>query len=70
MSRHRGFADGAGYTRHCWECTHATDWRKRLDVVDMADCELTGRRVLKYDSPNNQCCHVGIECRYETKEGA
>ena len=60
MSRHRRFTDGAGYTRHCWECTHATDWRKQLDVVDMADCELTGRRVLKYYSPNNQCCHVGI----------
>lgn len=21
---HRPFSDGAGYTRHCWECANAT----------------------------------------------
>lgn len=23
---HRPFSDGAGYTRHCWECANATGW--------------------------------------------
>lgn len=24
--RHVRFTDGAGFTRHCWECANATDW--------------------------------------------
>ena len=69
MSRHKRFTDGAGFTRHCWECVHATNWRKVISLDGHeADCELTGHRVEKHSSPNNQCSHVGIGCRYETKE--
>lgn len=66
MSRHRRFIDGAGYTRHCWECRHARGWHKgKFSHADVAVCELTGRGVEKYHSPNNQCSNVGIECNYE-----
>lgn len=69
-ARHRRFTDGAGYTRHCWECAHAKGWRKGMfSHADIAKCELTGRVVEKYSSPNNQCSHVGIECEYETGVG-
>ena len=70
MARHRRFTDGAGYTRHCWECVHAKGWRLEKGTYDMnhADCELTGRVVNKYDSPNNQCCHLPVGCEYETEE--
>ena len=61
MSRHRRFSDGAGFTRHCWECVHARDWVASY----VARCELTGRTVTKTDSPNNQCCHLPIECDYD-----
>lgn len=60
------FADGAGFTRHCWECRHAKNWRKSLFGIDVATCELTKQAVDKYESPNNQCSHLGIECDYET----
>ena len=60
MSRHR-FTDAAGYTIHCHECIHAGGWED-----GRGRCELTGRIVCKADSPNNQCSHVGFECRYET----
>lgn len=67
MARSRSFTDAAGFTRHCWECTHAKGWRKGMCYADIAKCELTGRAVEKYSSPNNQCSHIGIECRYETR---
>ena len=71
MSRHKRFTDGAGFTRHCWECVHATNWRKVISFDgNEADCELTGRHVEKHSSPNNQCSHVGIGCRYETMDKA
>lgn len=65
----RRFADAAGYTRHCWECRHARGWGKE-ETIDgpCGTCELTGRPVFKYTSPNNPCSHVGNECRYETGE--
>lgn len=68
MSRHKRFADNAGYTRHCWECTHAKEW-KDTDTIKgkCATCELTGVTVYKHDSPNNPCCHLPIECKYETE---
>ena len=67
--RRRRFADGAGFTRHCWECVNAKGWRKGMfSKADIAKCELTGMIVTKFDSPNNQSSHVGIECEYETKE--
>lgn len=62
-ARHRRFTDLAGFTRHCWECAHAKGW-----ADDMAACEATGRFVYKFDSPNNQCSHVGIECDYEEED--
>ena len=64
---HRRFSDAAGYTRHCWECAHAKGWRKGMfSKADIAKCELNGRIVEKYNSPNNQCSHLGPECDYET----
>ena len=60
MSRHRPFVDNAGYTRHCWECNHSRNW---FDVF--GECELTGKRVHKFDSPNNQCSHLPAGCEYE-----
>lgn len=69
MPRHKRFADNAGFTRHCWECVHARGWhRGQFSHDDVAVCELTGKGVGKFYSPNNQCSHVGIGCRYETKE--
>ena len=48
---------------------HARGWGKE-ETIDgpCGACELTGRSVFKYDSPNNPCSHVGNECRYETRE--
>ena len=67
-ARRRRFTDGAGFTRHCWECIHAKGWRKGMfSKADIAKCELTGMIVTKHDSPNNQSSRVGIECEYETK---
>ena len=68
--RHRPFSDNAGYTYHCWECVHAKDWiTVPAQVLYIANCELTRKVVTKFDSPNNQCSHVGPECLYETKGG-
>lgn len=66
MSNHRRFCDGAGYTRHCWECRHATGWHK-VDTIDgrSATCEVTGLAVGKYDSPNNPSCDLPLDCDYE-----
>lgn len=71
MSRHLRFADGAGFTRHCWECKHATNWRN-VNTIDgyEADCEQCGIKVSKYDSPNNSCCHLPWDCDYETNAHA
>lgn len=66
MARRR-FADGAGYTRHCWECKHAKGWTPNVLTGAFAECRLTGRYVKKYCSPDNPCSHLGIECRYETE---
>ena len=70
MSRHKRFADNAGYTRHCWECIHATDWRKGLYNVPIATCELSGKNMEKFDSPDNPSRWMPRKCRYETKEDA
>ena len=57
MAKHRRFTDTAGYTRHCWECVHAKDWRETRGIGGpCAICEITGVAVSKYDSPNNPCC--------------
>ena len=64
MSRFKPFADKAGYTRHCWECVHAVGWVRDLSGY-YARCEVTNQCVNRYDSPNNPCCHLPIECRYE-----
>ena len=66
MAHHR-FADGAGYTRHCWECRHAKGW-KDSGTIDgkCATCELTERTVYKFSSPNNPCSHLPYECDYES----
>ena len=56
MSKHRRFADGAGFTRHCWECSNATDW----DGKD-GWCAAYDMHVTRYDSPNN-VCSVGRKC--------
>lgn len=63
MSTHKRFSDGAGYTRHCWECKHATSWRK-ADTIDgyEASCRLCGIVVGKFDSPNNPCCNLPSAC--------
>ena len=65
MTRKR-FADNAGFTRHCWECIHSGGWH-RVDSIEVQEgvCELTGRRIGKYDSPNNQVSHLPIECSYK-----
>ena len=66
MSRHRPFTDGAGFTRHCWECDHAKGWHKgKLSGADIAVCELTGQGVSKMHSPNNQCSHLPAGCEYK-----
>lgn len=67
MSRFRPFTDNAGYTRHCWECVHSKDWVRDLSG-HYARCEITGACVERYDSPNNPCCHLPNECRYEVNE--
>lgn len=56
MAKHKRFCDNAGFTRHCWECKHATNWRK-VNSIDgnEADCEVYGITVGRYDSPNNGC---------------
>lgn len=59
MARHKWFIDGAGYTRHCWECVHAKKWECMFGE-HFAKCEVTGHLVAKHDSPNNPCCH--LEC--------
>lgn len=62
----RRFTDGAGYTRHCWECKHAKDWEDRPHAVyeKRAKCELTGVTVDKWMSPDNPCSHVPNGCDY------
>jgi hypothetical protein len=66
---HRRFSDAAGYTRHCWECRHAKGWR-RVESIDghAANCELTGAKVGKYDSPNNPCSKTQNGCNYDWSE--
>ena len=72
MARHRCFTDAAGFTRHCWECEHAKGWRLKAHSMDvsLADCELTGWVVRKFDSPDNQCSHLPAGCDYERRAGA
>lgn len=70
MARHRRFADGAGFTRHCWECVHAKGWRKTMFGADIADCELTNWTVERYDSPNNQCSYLPPECDYDEPDNS
>lgn len=66
MRNHRRFTDLSGYTRHCWECEHANGWRKgSFSWVYVAKCELTGRMVEAYDSPDNQNTYLPIGCNYD-----
>ena len=65
MSKHRRFADVAGFTRHCWECVHAKHWEKRPINGGRAICDAIGAYVYKFDSPNNQCCHLPVTCDYK-----
>lgn len=66
MAKHRQFTDRAGYTRHCWECVHAKNWRpKWITGEPMAYCVLIDHFVDKFDSPNNPCSHLGTECYYD-----
>ncbi len=72
MTVRKRFTDTAGFTRHCWECIHAKNWRKGFTFggkIDgnVADCELTKVSVGKFDSPNNQCSQLPITCNYETR---
>lgn len=63
MARRKRFCDGAGYTQHCWECIHAKGWCKGQAIAgagdDLATCDIDGRRVGKYDSPNNPSSIAG-----------
>lgn len=63
MSKHRRFEDGAGFTRHCWECSNATDW----DGKD-GWCAAYDMPVTRYDSPNN-VCSVGASAGATTWRG-
>lgn len=66
MTRHRRFTDGAGFTRHCWECRKSALWGETLVPVALlggydrtsptkGTCKVTGMVVDKTDSPNNPC---------------
>lgn len=61
----RRFTDSAGYTRHCWECKHAKEWRKGLWNTNIATCEVTGKPVDKYESPNNPSLRTPDGCDYD-----
>lgn len=67
---HRRFSDGAGYMRHCWECKHAKGWCRHETSIDgnVATCELTGKTVGKYDSPNNPSNRTPNGCNYDWSE--
>jgi len=71
MPNHRRFAD-SNYTRHCWECIHAKDWHKGQAIAgegdDWATCDVDGRRVGKYDSPNNPSSIAGGCWHYDDVE--
>lgn len=68
-ARHRRLADAAGYTCHCWECAHAAGWHEERAMGHMyATCGLDGRRVSKYDSPNNGSSPACGCCGYETRQ--
>jgi hypothetical protein len=70
MARKR-FTDGAGFTRHCWECVHAKDWHKGFGYIPTATCEVYGITVERTDSPNNCCTYVGKICySYDDGKGA
>ena len=58
--KNKRFADRTGFTRHCWECSHAHGWKNEKAV-----CEEYGIEVTKYDSPNN-VCSVGRICNRYT----
>lgn len=69
MNKHRRFADGAGFTQHCWECIHAKDWHEDL-MVKYAICEVYGICVEREDSPNNGSNYIGKICSsYDRGEG-
>ena len=48
--RHVRFTDGAGFTRHCWECANATDWNGKGGW-----CSANDTPINRYDSPSNIC---------------
>lgn len=51
---HKRFMDGAGFTRHCWECVHSHDWNGHIGF-----CDVNGRCVSKYDNPYNYLTIAG-----------
>lgn len=52
MGGRKRFTDGAGYTRHCWECVHAKDWECIFDKF-VATCEVHDIAVGKDESPDH-----------------
>lgn len=62
MMPRKRFTDGAGFTRHCWECVHAKDWHDGLFNTRGATCEVYDIGVDKTDSPNNVSTYVGKIC--------
>ena len=63
MAKHRRFADRAGFTCHCWECTNSKAWKN-----EEGKCGVYGIPVSKYDSPNN-ICSIGRICNSYTMKG-
>lgn len=66
MTRRKRFADGAGFTRHCWECAHSHEW-KRTAVVGgdwRGSCAVTGEPVSRFDSPHNLLSRLPASCDY------
>lgn len=70
MRKHARFADGAGYTRHCWECIHAEGWnRDRFMNAWVASCPELGDYVGQFDSPNNQSSNAAGCTHYDDGKG-
>ena len=64
------FTDGAGFTRHCWECVHAKDWRIGYGNTRDATCEVYDVTVEKTDCPNNGSTYIGKICEsYDDGKG-
>ena len=70
MRKHARFADGAGYTRHCWECIHAEHWKRDDFGRWMADCPVLDKHVEQFDSPNNGSSKAAECMDYDDGKGA